>query len=236
MNHFDTSNLQQQQHQKTQPSSSISMLSDDKEMNHSYYERKRVNDDYINSLLTFIHDVEETKRYNQKKMASKVNDPWECLMTPKTTPSKFPIFQNPPSIVPHHPNDQKEKYEASPCSPPPLPPKLDQNRMPLTTHQIPRRNVFVSTFIKYYKKVQQQYHQRVPSSIYVTNDDVSSTLGYPSMRDFRPMHPDDIVDMSSDWRKQMKVKRATSVVPAGASDSTNSDATWVVSNQTRVFC
>ena len=240
MNHFGTINRQQQQ--KQQPPSSVSVLSSDNEMNQSYYERKCVNDEYINSLLTFIHDVEETKRYNQKKINSKVNDPWNSLMTPKTTHSKLPNFQNPPYKAPlQNYNQHQPPYHDNKAPDPPLSPKLDQKRMPLTTCRIPRRNVLVSTVQKCFKKIQQQYHQRIPSYIYVTPDEVSSTtLGYPSMRDFIPIHPDDILDMDSDWRKNRKMRatctRTTSGAPTSTSHSTNSETTWIVSNQTSTFC
>ena len=233
MNHFDAINLQQKQ--TTATTSSMSLLSDDKEMNQSYYHRKHVNDEYINSLLSFIHNVEETKRCHQKKMASKVNDPWDCLMTPTATPSKLPIFHDTPSTSSYHPEHQAHSDYSSP-----LPPKLDQNRMPLTSHKIPRRNVIKSTLYKYTKKLQEKCHRRVPSFIFVTNDEISSVTlpsGDASLRDFRPLHPDDVMTLEIDWRNNRKMKPVRTMgTHSGTSSSTHSDSTWVVTNQTSVFC
>ena len=237
MNHFNTSNQQQQP-------SSTSLLTDDKEMNQSFYNRKRLNDEYINSLIRFIHDVEETKRFNQKKMAAKVNDPWDALLPPNqkksNIPTNIPIIHIPPPLPPPSPTTPHPQHS-------PLP-KIDQNRMPLTTHRIPRRNVFVSKFLKYYKKIQR----RVPSFVYVTRDKVSSARslqpppphsGYPSWRDFcPPVYPEyddngaNVTTKDDKWQQYRRLFRCKVGTPTTTVFSHNSDTTLVISNPTSPFC
>jgi hypothetical protein len=150
MNHFGNNN-----NTYTLSTSAISLLSDDIEMNRMYMERERMNDEYIHSLLSFVHDVEA----RQNKTITYNNDQ---------------LYQ--PTHYTHY--DHINHYQSMPT--PRIPSStprsaIDQQRLPLHTSKIPHRrlNFIFSTFVHYFKR------SHIPTVVYVSNNPC-----YPNLNEF----------------------------------------------------